>query len=347
MRSLLLSNLRNLGDVICSTAALNLIRDNMPQTRIGLLVKADAEEVVRGHPAVDDLYVFPRRRASTLATVWRMATQIRPKGYEYYLSLDRKPRSALVAWLAGIRPRVTPSHLLGTANTEWWMRLLFQKILPYETGCFHSLVEMFLDPTRQALGLMGRRPTSLPPLLPEHRARAAELLTPAFGRPKVGFSVKANFPLKTWPAERFARVMDRLEEDAGAFIYVTGAPGDREYIDQLLALRQHQGGLNLAGKTDVLETAALAAASDLFITLDTGAVHVAGNSGLAHLVCIFTCTEPVGVLDSAPMARVIYSGEACSPCQRSAEECPEPLCQRRIGVEQVYEAAMAVLRNKK
>ncbi len=349
MRSILISNLNNLGDVICSTAALDLIRRNFPGARIGLIVKPDAEGVMRGHPLVDDLYVYRYRSGGGLGTLWSMARAVRPAGYEVFLSLDRKARSALVAFLAGIGARVTPDTLHLTTTPRWWMPFLCNRVIRYPRNSFKSLVEMFEDPVRKTLGIEGRGRTSLPPLGEAERSRAAGLLAPAGSRLKIGFSVRANAMTKTWPADRFAALMDKLAAGRNAFMYVTGAPGDREYIDNLLALCRTAEGdrpINLAGSVSLMETAALASSSDLFITLDTGTVHVVGNSGLEKIICIFTSTIPEGVLESARGARVFWTGEKCCPCLSCPHEWERAPCRTGIGVDEVYEAATAMLDGK-
>ena len=348
MRSILISNLNNLGDVICSTAALDLIRRHFPAARIGLIVKPDAEGVMRGHPLVDDLYVYRYRSGGGLSSFRQMADEVRPGNYEMFLSLDRKARGLIVAWLAGIRQRVAPDALHLNNKKRWWLPFLCTRVIRYPMNSFKSLVEMFEDPVRKALGIEGRGVTSLPPLGEAEKARAAELLAPAGDRPVVGFSVRANYNMKNWPAERFAELMDRLAASHNAYMYITGAPGDREYIDDLLShSRTVAEGrpVNLAGKTSQLDTAALAAASDLFVTLDTGAVHIAGNSGIENLICIFTCTIPEGVLESARGARVFWTGEHCCPCMSCPHEYGAAPCQTGIGVDEVYAAAAEMLKH--
>lgn len=343
MNSILVSNLNNLGDVICSTAALDLVRRTYPKARIGFLVRPDAEGVMRGHPLIDELYVFRYRSGSGFRALWNMAGEIRRGRYEMYVSLDRKPRSALAALLAGIRTRITPNRLHLTTEPRWWMPLLCTKVIEYPKNSFHSLVEMFEQPIKDALGLEGRGRTSVPPPTREQKENAARMLADANGKPIIGFSVKANAEMKDWPADRFSALMDRLAERRDPFMYVTGAPGDKEYIDRLLAGCATAKARNFAGSTSLMDTVALAAASDLFITLDTGAVHLAGNSGIKNLICLFTCTEPAGVLESARQAKVFWSGEKCCPCS----ECPygygNAPCQTRITVDMVYDAALEML----
>lgn len=343
MNSILISNLNNLGDVICSTSALDLIRRHFPYARIGLMVRPDAGQVLRRHPLVDDLFIYQYKSGSSVGGLWKMAWQIRPKNYEMYLSLDRKPRSALIAFLAGIKTRVTPDRLHHFSPPRWWMPYLCTRVMQFPPDSFHCLVEMFEEPVRQALDIQGYGRTSLPPPTDAERERAQNILALAGGKKIVGFSVRANAPVKNWPPGYFAEMMDRLAENVEPFMYVTGSPGDREYVDQLLAKCRSARPVNLCGHITLMEMAALTGLSDLFVTLDTGAVHIAGNSGLENLICIFTATEPEGVLKSARQAVVMTTSEPCCPCRSCSYDEDKRPCQTGLSVDTVYEAAMNLL----
>ncbi len=343
MKSIFISNLNNLGDVICSTAGLELLRRHFPDARIGLMVKPDAGGVMTGHPLVDDVFVYHYASGASLSSLWAMAARVRSHRYEAFLSLDRKPRSLAIAMLAGIRRRIAPDRLhLGT-KPKWWMPYLFGDVIRYPENPFRCLVEQFEDPVRRAFGIDGKGGTSIPPRTREQRDAAARLLAPAGGGKMIGFSVNANDSVKNWPAERFAELMDRLAEKYAAFQYITGAPGDARYIDGLIRLCRVALPENFAGKTSLMEMAALADRTDLFVTLDTGAVHVAGNSDAKNLICIFTATIPEGVLRSAARAHVFWSGEACCPCASCPYPFSEAPCRTRIRVDDVFAKADELL----
>jgi ADP-heptose:LPS heptosyltransferase len=338
----LVSNLNNLGDVVCSTAALALIKANFPGVRLSLIVRPEAEVAVRNHPLVDRLSVF-RRGSAMPREAFRIAREVAPERAEAFLSLDRKPGPALAARFLGIRRRIVPDRLHLGDKRPWWLPFLFNEVMRYPPDMFHNLVEMFEDPVRRAFGIGGRGTVSLPPVPSASRVRAGQWLAVAGNRPAVGFSVRANHSLKNWLPERWAEVMDRLEEELGVFIYVTGAASDREYAEAVLRLRRKEGAVNLAGEMAVPDLAALAGRSALFLTLDTGTAHVVGNSGNCGLVVVFTCTEPEGIRDSAVRAKAVWSGERCSPCRKRPGECPEPACQRNVTAEMVMSAAREAL----
>jgi ADP-heptose:LPS heptosyltransferase len=343
VHSLLVSNLNNLGDVICSTAALALIKSNFPGVRLSLIVRPEGEAAVRNHPLIDRVSVFRRGRALP-REAFRIAREVAPERPEAFLSLDRKPGSALAARLLGIRRRIVPDRLHLGDTRPWWLPILFSEVMRYPPDAFHNLVEMFEAPVQRAFGIDDRGKISLPPIPAGSRVRAERWLAAAGDRPAVGFSIRANHSLKNWLPERWAEVMDRLEEESGAFVYVTGAGSDREYAEAVLRLRRKGQALNLAGEMSIPELAALAEMSALFLTLDTGTAHVVGNSGNCGLVVVFTCTEPEGIRDSAVRAKTVWSGERCSPCRKRPGEGPEPACQRNVTAEMVMAAAREALR---
>lgn len=352
MKSILVSNLKNLGDVICGTACLELVRRTRPDLRVGLMIRPAAVEIMRNSPLVDDLFVYDYKSGSGAGSVIRMAREIRPKKYDAFVTLDRKPRSLAVALLAGIKQRYAPVVDKKGDRDFRHVPYLANRLVHYPQGLRRCLVEFFSDPVLKALGIEeqgeGQGRITLPPLSDGNRKKAETLLAPAGNRPRVGFSVCADYPGKHWAPDRFAQLMDRLARSHNPFLYVTGAPGDREYIDRLSALCETAKPVNYAGQTGILDTVAVMARSDLFVTLDTGSVHMAANSGLENVICIFTCTRPVGVQRSAPRAKMFWTGEPCCPC---SGVCPKGYdtapCRVGIGVDEVYRAAIEMLDRSK
>lgn len=283
------SLLVNIGDVVMMTAALDLIKRQRPGCRLGVIVRPEAQALLDGHPAVDELMVYAYRSGSIGSGLAELRWRLKAGGYNFFLSLDRRPRSAAAAYLAGLSPRVGPNLLFAGSKPELWTKVLFSRLVhmgPQELG--GCLVERFQLVARRALNIDGCGHISLAPLTPERQAKAAALLAES-QRPRVAFCVKTNDPSKTWPAEGFAALMGRLWRDFGAFIYVIGAPEDRNYIDRLAALAAPVELKNLAGATELMDIPALMAQTDLAITLDNGAAHLMAAGGVKRLICILTC----------------------------------------------------------
>ena len=160
--------------------------------------------------------------------------------------------------------------------------------------------------------------------------------------PLVGVHPGAFFgESKTWPLENFKRLIHRLVEREGAQVFIFGGPDEVELAAVLDAM---SGGraVNLAGK-DTLETLpALLSRLDVFISGDTGPLHVAALAGTAT-IALFGPTDYRRTAPRGPWSRTIHRSLECSPC--FARRCPlgHHDCMRRITPEEVADEVAVLL----
>jgi ADP-heptose:LPS heptosyltransferase len=152
------------------------------------------------------------------------------------------------------------------------------------------------------------------------------------GRPLVVVNPVARWKTKLWPERNFAELADRLVAGKNAVVVFTGSAEDREVVGRILALMR-ENALNWAGDTTLKELAALSALSDLFITTDTGPMHLAAAAG-ARVLALFGPTAPWRTGPYGPSHVVLRAGTECSPCfQRECDRGIE--CMAGITVEDV------------
>ena len=100
--------------------------------------------------------------------------------------------------------------------------------------------------------------------------------------------------------------------------------------------------VNLAGRTTLREFIDLAAACRLFLTNDSGAMHIASAAGV-RTVAIFGATDELATGPTGPLARVVREKVECSPCL--LRECPiDHRCMTRVTPDRVAVAALELLR---
>jgi ADP-heptose:LPS heptosyltransferase len=122
-----------------------------------------------------------------------------------------------------------------------------------------------------------------------------------------------------------------VQEKKAAVIF-TGSAADREVNQRIMAMMQ-QPAENWAGETSLKELAALAALSDLFITTDTGPMHLAAAAG-AKVLALFGPTAPWRTGPYGKSAMTVRTGIECSPCfKRNCED--NVRCMEGISVEEV------------
>ncbi|MBQ6976939.1 MAG: glycosyl transferase family 9, partial [Selenomonadaceae bacterium] len=73
----------NLGDVILTTSALDLIKKNFPDAKITALVKAVVKDAVIENPVIDDVIIFDYKpRVSTFKQMREMVSEIRRRKFD-------------------------------------------------------------------------------------------------------------------------------------------------------------------------------------------------------------------------------------------------------------------------
>ncbi len=99
---------------------------------------------------------------------------------------------------------------------------------------------------------------------------------------------------------------------------------------------------NFAGETSLGEFIEMAAACRVYLTNDSGAMHIASALGVPT-VAIFGATDDLGTGPTGPLARVVREPVECSPCLK--RECPiDHRCMTRVEAVRVAETALALLK---
>jgi heptosyltransferase-2 len=141
---------------------------------------------------------------------------------------------------------------------------------------------------------------------------------------------------KKWFPERFAAVADRLADDFSAAILLFGSAADRESTARIESYTHH-AVIDLAGKTDLRKAMALMAKCRVFISNDSGLMHVAAALDVPT-IAIFGSTNPVTTGPAGNRNIIVCNDVPCSPCLKT--NCPKDFqCMDLISVDDVYEAA--------
>lgn len=121
----------------------------------------------------------------------------------------------------------------------------------------------------------------------------------------LNFDRKDIMPERAWPRENYEAVLAAM---LGAGKYRAVVISQRR-----LELPEAAGLVNLSGRLDYLALAGLFSKASLFITHDSGPLHIAAAMG-CPTVSIFGPETPAGYAPLGPMHKVLYLGLPCSPC---------------------------------
>lgn len=329
-----------IGDSVMSLPALRELRRLYPEHHLTLLVKDWVAGIFEGQGIVDEILLLD----SSLSHWKRLRTVPgRLKGYQSALLLQNAFEAALMVFLARIPDRVG-------YNTDHRGILLTRQSPPRTPMLARHQVYYYLD----LLYLTGLSPLNYlhSDFKPDIRLRptgegmekAGKLLS-CCGvdpqRPLVGLNPGAFFgSAKRWFTDRYARLADLLIESENAQVVVFGSSGERRIAEEIQK-NMKQEPIILAGRTDLVTLLALISSCRLFITNDSGPMHLAAALDVP-LLALFGSTDEAATGPFHPGARIIHKHVECSPCL--LRECPIDLrCFSRIEVEEVYQAAREML----
>ena len=341
-KNILVNMLVNLGDVILTTSALDLIKKNFPDVKITALVKPVVKDALIDNPVVDDVIIFDYKpKVSTFKQTREMITEIRRRKFDLSISFDRKLRPALLTFMAGIPKRVGPSKVFDDNKSR--VTIFYTDVIKINHDLNQTLqAETYQEIVRKFFQIEGHGTPQFPRTF---SIKANELLSHfAPNKFKIALCVKGTFPLKTWAKEYFVEVVDALSVRYDAEFFIVGAPNDKEYADEVIA-DMKVDVKNFCGETSLTDLAEIFRKIDLFITVDTGSAHIAATTGV-KMVTIFGCTPVNRWRPISPNAISLTSNEPCCPCKVQPEKCPsypKPNCLYNVKPADVIKAAIELL----
>ncbi len=345
-RRILVIRLDLLGDLMLSVPAIRAVRRRWPRAELTALVLPYTAPLLDHFPEVDRVITFDPNRLRPSGTPWlpavwadlfRLIRQLRALEFDLALALYG-PWAGLLAYFSGARFRVgygAESH-----PNFFHLALPGRRYLERRHEAEYTLA------VAAAVGAAGGPGDYWVRPLPEAEARLGTKLgalgVPP-GIPLVGVQAGAsNGWAKQWYPEKWAAAADEIARRRGAGVVLTGTAREWPLAEAV------QAGLkvpawNLAGKTDILELVALLARFELFLSGDTGPMHLATALGVPT-VAVHGPTDPV-LSGPWPPGRgvVVRLDLPCSPCYDLTDAAVCPLshhnCLRRLGPEAVVAAA--------
>ncbi len=315
-----------------SLPAIRAIREIFPRAHLAVVARPWVADLYAREKAIDQVIVYTAQQG--LHAKRNFASSLRAERFECAILLQNAFDAALMAWMAGIPERIG-------YRRDGRGPLLTCAIPVPEPGDIPRHQRFYYLELLRRAGLMERLPPTpairLDGIEAARDSGARHLAVLGIQGPVIGISPGAAYGnAKQWLPERFAESAARLTRSALVF----GSAGERA-LCQLVTGELQAAGIevrNLAGETSLREFIELAAACRLFLTNDSGAMHVASALGVPT-VAVFGATDDTTTGPTGPLARVIRAHAECSPCL--LRECPiDHRCMTRVTTDSVTSAAL-------
>ncbi len=347
MKEILIINLTRMGDLLQTTPLMAGLKEMHRGSRITLLVNSAFTEICRGIPFIDELIEFDmkdyRRRllekkyslVENYNFIEGLISRINSREYDLAINVTHSAISAILT--SFIRTKEIRGFSIDPEGHRVikhpWMRYFFNVIPNRNYNPFH-LVDMYLKiggVKPEIKGLIYHAAT-------EDEEKAALLLEREGireGDMLVGFHLGASKSDKTWPVSSYAELAGMIAGAFGAKILLFGSPGEADLAGQF-ELNSYVTPVNYVGKTNIGELAALLRRCRLFISNDTGPLHIATSVGTR---VIDISTANVHFMETGPYGEghyVIQADLPCAPCGFDVK-CTDMVCKSCIKSSAVFE----------
>jgi heptosyltransferase I len=162
----------------------------------------------------------------------------------------------------------------------------------------------------EALGAEVSRPVFFPVMTAQDQRWAREALV-GVPYPRLILNPGGRWMTKRWPPEHFAEVARRAVAEFGAGLVVVGGREDAQLAAELCERLAGLAVQNLCCTTTLPQLTAVAALAGVFLSNDTGPLHLAAATGVP-VVGIYTCTSPEKTGPYGPRALAIQTGIWCA-----------------------------------
>jgi heptosyltransferase-2 len=339
---ILISRTDRIGDVVLSTPVIKALRNRFPQAYISMMVAPCARDIVEGNPYLDEVIIYDKngKHKSWLRSI-KFASSLRKKKFDLAVILHPTNRMHLLTFLAAIPER------LGY-NRKFGFLLNHRKPHTKQEAAKHE-AEYNLDLLRD-YSISGNPADLFMPIKVESEAYVDELFRKEGISPTdklLAINPGASCPSKIWPTERFRQVCEKLINLYSLKILILTGPKDISLADKITLHYEAKGRvINLAGKTSLSQMASILKRCALFISNDSGPVHIASALD-TPVISIFGRKQPgLSPRRWGPLGKndkYLHKDIGCIQCL--AHNCKKEFsCLRAISVDDVVLAAESVLK---
>lgn len=333
------------GDAVMSVPALQKLRERFPDARISILARPWVAELYEREPFCDEVIPYSGPKGwRGISEKRELVRQLKERSFDCAILLQNAFEAAALAWAARIPVRigyerdgrgVLLTHSIrkpAAGETPRHERYYYLELLK-RAGLISGYE---LD---QPIRLAGASSAA-------QRGRERFLQANVRG-PVVGVSPGAAYGgAKRWLPERFAEAAVTVAKQRNASVAVFGTNDERDVCETVCAHVEAEGAAcrEFAGATTLSQFIEYAAACDVYLTNDSGPMHIASALGVPTVV-IFGATDETATGPTGSWTRVVRERVPCSPCLK--RECPiDHPCMRKVEARRVAETALRLLESR-
>ena len=344
---ILIIQLDEFGDVLLSTPALRYLRELFPTAQITVLLRKPGYEALKNNADINRLVLvdLPRLNASfkgvaaDLRRINAVADSVKKElgSVIFDLGIDLRSDFRTIFLLHKLPVKIRVAQAI-RGGGFWLTHIAPYRGVEHEVerkiGIVRDLRQGDFEPTDKRLQIT----ISKTEIVAAHEMMKVHGIFQ--GDPFVVIHPFAGWREKEWPIDRFAAVIDYLRQRHGLKSVVIGSTDEHARAVDLFSLIK-SGVINLVGRTNIRESAAVIGAARLFIGNDSGPMHLA-SAMQTPTIALFGQNTPLRYGPWENRNVTLYHRVECSPCAQTT--CKRrPSCLELITLDEVKGAVDRVL----
>ena len=313
------------GDLLASVSLFRAVKEAFPDSNLTVIAGIQNFYALSGNKFIDNLFVFDKKKLFVPSYFLNLKKILNVK-YDLAIApstVSVSFTSLLLLRLANAEIRIGPKSLNGKENKY---AFLFDRRIDmnWNKKPDAHVSDFILDLVRP-FGVSTDNFMTDILISPSDKKEAEKFIDSIKVNPNeklIGLHVGAGKPKNRWSLVKYVDLIKNLNEKVAVKFYLTGTDADNEELEYVKSnLSFH---INLFVNKKVSEVAALIEKSDLFITNDTGVMHVAGATTIPQ-ISIFGPTNPFNWAPLGPNKHFIRKSDLIDDIK---VEDVLPLCMR-------------------
>lgn len=289
---ILVIKFRHIGDVLLSTPLIKNLKLNYPNAKIDYVLNKDCVDMISHNPSINKIFAYDRIKIrsknliSRLIEEYRFVKSIVSNSYDLVINLTEGDRGAIICKLSKAKTR------LGICSKNRWVNNFLKpytiELIPDNSmhaiekdlkfinaingSIFEKKVEIFYS---------NEDKKSVEEICHQYKLKKFIIVHPV-----------SRWLFKCWDNQKFAKVIDYIQEEMQIPIVITASPAPKELqiVNDLLS-KCYTNPINLAGKLSLKKLAALISKAELFLGVDTVPMHMAAALEIP-VIALFGSSDP-------------------------------------------------------
>ena len=264
INNILIIRLDHIGDVITTIPSLRVLRKAFPKSKISIMVRSLTKDLLINCPYIDELIVYNplwyrgKKNLNILRNI-KFFRNLRKRKFDLAIDFRGDLRNIFLTYLAKAKHRLAYDIKGGN--------FLLTHVADYKRELIHNI-----DRNLEVLKKLNIKPKNndLEFWIPEEIKKKIKLPNKKF----VIIHPGSGGYKKLWSSKKFAEVADYIAKKYKTEIIITGSPSEVNLANEIESSMDSQS-LNIAGKTNLLELSEVIRRAKIFISPDSGPMHLA------------------------------------------------------------------------